>query len=1134
MFITLARGNVDSVLHLPFEFIASGSEVLILDSTRVLDRETDYSINYRQGTVVLASSLFLQLAADALKQNHTLEIRYKFFPFRFQDAYYKRKLVVLKDSTGGDTVRVARAKTGFNVDDIFGQGLQKSGSIVRGFTVGSNRDLSLNSGLRLQLAGKISSDLEVIAALTDESTPIQPEGTTQTLQEFDKVFVEMRGTDFSATLGDFNLDFTGTEFARLSRKLQGAKGTADYRFGFSRGTVTLSGAAPRGKYTTNQFQGIEAVQGPYRLTGRNNERTIIVIAGTEKVYVNGEQQTRGETNAYTIDYSTAEVTFTPRRMITSASRIVVDFEYTDRQYARSLLAGQTSSRVFDENATLTVSYFREADDQDSPIDLVLSDSDRVVLANAGDDQNKAIVSGVTLVDSNGYYIRVDTVENGTPVQFFQYAPGRAARYNVGFSNVGFGKGDYERVRAGEFRWKGTGKGEYLPIRFLPLPQSLELLDLHLAAAPISDLRVSGEFGRSVRDANRFSSVSDNDNAGHALKFAASYAPKNVRIGGVNIGSFDLQIKERFVDSKFVPLDRTNDIEFNRKWGFESAIPGDEEIQEASLRYAPITAVSVSGGYGKITRGDALRSVRNDIAFVLQGEGLPKVDYYLEDIRAKEISQDNSSKWLRQRGKLEYSIWKASPTFRYESEKRNNKSIATMALREGSFDYDLFAPGLTVKDLAGLSLSSDYEWRVDNIFSNGAVVRESKSFTQSYGARLAAWNNLSSSLDVTLREKKFSQHFKMLGKSDIQTVLVRNQTRFTPLNRGVETDLFYEVVTGQASRLERGFVKVTPGSGNYRYLGDLNGNGIADSEEFQETRFDGDYLIITLPTDQLYPVIDLKTSMRVRLSPRLFLNPADGAFQAAASVLSTETYVRVEEKSNEQDLSKIYLLHFSRFQRDSTTIAGATVVTQDVNIMEGEPAFSSRLRFSQRKGLNNFSGGIERSYLRERSIRLRWQLVREIANQIDYINRVDRVSSAVASNRLRDILSNTTAFDLSYRPEQNVELGLKFEVGTSTDKFVTPALDADLNTQSLRLVYAFQGSGQARVEVSREEVLLARNLDTFPFELTGGRVPGKTWLWRAGFDYRVTEFIQATMNYDGRSEGGRPPAHTGRAEVRAFF
>jgi ABC-type arginine transport system ATPase subunit len=185
-------------------------------------------------------------------------------------------------------------------------------------------------------------------------------------------------------------------------------------------------------------------------------------------------------------------------------------------------------------------------------------------------------------------------------------------------------------------------------------------------------------------------------------------------------------------------------------------------------------------------------------------------------------------------------------------------------------------------------------------------------------------------------------------------------------------------------------------------------------------------------------------------------------------------------------------------------------------------------------LTNLSGGIEHAYVRERSIRLRWQLVPEIANQVDYVNRIDRVGGLSASGRLRDILSNGVTFDLSYRPQQNAELGFKIDVSRATDRFQTPELEANLNAQSVRITYAFQGSGQARAELVREEVQLARAVDAFPFELTGGRVSGKTWIWRAAFEYRMTQFLQATMNYEGRAEGGGSPVHTARAEVRAFF
>ncbi len=1124
----------DSVLQLPRQFIIAGSDSLILSNGERLRYRIDYDINYRTGAIRFDSLALARIASDTTFDKR-LTVSYSYLPFRFQDSYYKRTLVAIKDSTGRDSIRVSRPAASFSVDDIFGRNLQKSGSIVRGFTVGSNRDLSLNSGLRLQLAGKIASDLEVVAALTDESTPIQPEGTTQTLQEFDKVFVEMRGTDFAATLGDFNLDLTGTEFANLSRKLQGAKGTADYRLGVSNGSVILSGAVPRGKYTTNQFPGLEGVQGPYRLVGKNNERTIIVIAGTEKVYIDGELQTRGETNDYVIDYSVAEVTFTTRKLITAASRITIDFEYTDRQYSRSLLAGQTNSRFLDNKANFTLTYIREADDQDSPIDFAISDSARLVLQRAGADREKAVLSGVTRVDSNGYYVLVDTVlANGQRAQFYRYAPGQTSQYNVTFSSVGPGRGEYIKQSIGVFVWKGLGGGDYLPIQYLPLPQLQQTVDLNLNVTPVKDLRMTGEWAMSSFDANRFSTIDDENNNGHAFKFTTAFSPKDVHLGDKNIGSFDLQLNERYVNRRFSFVDRVNDIEFNRKWGIDSTTQSNEEIQEASLKYLPESRIVVGGGYGQINRGPDFNSKRVEGSLDVKGEGLPSVQYTVENVRSREAVTDNLSSWFRQRGSIEQSIQGITPSFRYEGENRRISSLDTSSLKVGSLRYDVFAPGLKINDLGPVSLGSELEWRTDNLFNAGSVVRESRSFTQNYGAKLAEWNNLSSSLDVTLREKAYSQTFHALGNSDIKTVLVRSQSRFTPFNHGLESDLFYEVATERSARLERVFVRVPQGTGNYKYLGDLNGNGIADENEFEETRFDGDYVAITLPSEQLYPVIDLKTSARLRLTPRLLLKSDHSFLPDLLSVLSTESYVRVEEKSNIQDLKQIYLLHFSRFQNDSTTIAGSTLFTQDVNILEGSPDVSARLRYSQRTGLNQFTSGNERSYTRERSMRLRLQLVREIANQIDYSNSIDRVSSRQVSNRLRDILSNSIAYDLSYRPEQDVELGIRFELNKSTDRNQTPQLVADLNTQSLRFVYAFQGAGQLRTEASREEIRLSQALAVFPFELTGGRVEGKTWLWSIAFDYRVTQFIQATMNYDGRSEGGRQPVHTARAEVRAFF
>ncbi|NOY06144.1 MAG: hypothetical protein GXO82_05865, partial [Chlorobi bacterium] len=67
-----------------------------------------------------------------------------------------------------------------------------------------------------------------------------------------------------------------------------------------------------------------------------------------------------------------------------------------------------------------------------------------------------------------------------------------------------------------------------------------------------------------------------------------------------------------------------------------------------------------------------------------------------------------------------------------------------------------------------------------------------------------------------------------------------------------------------------------------------------------------------------------------------------------------------------------------------------------------------------------------------------------------------------------------------------------------------------------------------------DIRLANVASTIPFELTDGKFAGKNWSWRLSGDYRITRFLQATLNYFGRSEPGNQVIHTARAEVRAFF
>ena len=270
--------------------------------------------------------------------------------------------------------------------------LRRRGSISRGIVAGNRRDVSIESGLRMELSGEIADGVEVQAVLTDENTPIQPEGTTQRLSDFDRVYVQLDTRRGQARLGDIDLAFTGTEFAPYVRKLQGAAVTARApALGgvFAGGEATVAGATARGLFQSQDLLAVEGVQGPYRLEGRDGERFIIVIAGSERVYLNGLLLTRGEAADYVIDYATGEITFSPRRLVTSESRITVDFEYTTSEFTRTVIGTEAEARLWPRadgtaRARIRGTLLREADGAAFADELGLTEADLDLIAASGD------------------------------------------------------------------------------------------------------------------------------------------------------------------------------------------------------------------------------------------------------------------------------------------------------------------------------------------------------------------------------------------------------------------------------------------------------------------------------------------------------------------------------------------------------------------------------------------------------------------------------------------------------------------------------------------------------------------------------------------------------------------------------
>lgn len=1100
------------------------SEKIYLSGKYLLS--SDYNISYQMGIFSLSPNLNYTII-------DTLVITYKTINLNLKSEYRKRSIVVSYEDSYNDTVRISQnVMQPFSAESIFGRNIQRSGAIIRGFSVGTNRDFQLNSGLRLQLSGKLSDDIEIVAALTDENTPIQPEGNTETLDELDKVFIELRHKNVVGTFGDYELNERSSEFSQITRKLQGLKG--EFNFDNYSGVIAIAGS--RGKFNTNSMRGFDGNQGPYRLSGINNERAIIIIAGSEKVYLDGELLKRGDNNDYVIDYSNAQITFTPKRLITSASRISIDFEYTDQYYKRNFFGTNLSTNIFGNRLKIGLSYYREGDDENNPIDFSFSDEDLTILRNAGGNRDMAVKSGVNLAlpDSlgrpTGIYSRRDTLINQENIIYFLYTPGtKDAIYNVSFSFVGNGQGDYIRESLGRYKFVGKTKGSYLPIIFLPLPQLKQVGNFSISANVVKGILIDFELSGSNWDKNRFSIKDDSMINGYARKFNIEILPREINIAGVSLGKVGLSFKDRFIENKYSTLDRINEIEFDRQYNLPSLNNQDQVLREIKFSLLPFQQLAILSQYGFIKQGESFNSDRILTEFKLGEENKYKIDYSIDFVE----SHNNfvNTKWNRQNAKSFFSYGIIKPGIDFLFENKEDRLIDSLLAT--SLKYIEAIPFIEVTTSSSFDIRASYSVRVESFPLNKVLLKQSDAGTNQIQVNYRGTKEVNSNINFTFRKKRFTEEFKKIGFTDNETILFLSQNRFNFWHGFIQGELFYQAATEQTARLEKVFVKVPKGSGSYIYLGDLNNNGIAEENEFQLTSFDGEYIVVTTPTEELFPVIDLKTNTRWKFNFDRIFNGND-FLSKTLNAFSTETFFRIEEYSKENQTRDIYLLNFSKFLNDSTTVRGSQLFQQDLRLFQNSNSFSIRFRFLQRRNLNQFSGGLERGFYKERGIRIRAQIVKEINNQTEFVNLIDNLDSPVITGRARIVTRNDISTEFSYRPVRNIETGLKIQAGQSRDDKPEKSAIVDINSLTLRINYSITNIGRIRAEIERTELISNSTQVNIPFEITRGNVIGKNYFWRLFFDYRIANYIQTSVSYDARLQGTSRIIHSLRAEARAYF
>ncbi|HNW68408.1 MAG TPA: hypothetical protein PKK66_06125, partial [Bacteroidales bacterium] len=353
---------------------------------------------------------------------------------------------------------------------------------------GNNQNFVLDAHLNLQLSGFLAPDIEILANITDENLPVQPEGNTRVIKDFNKIFIQLKYKNLlTLKAGDIEIPKPQNDyFLCVNRQFLGVEMSVHSQIdSINYVHNVIGGGITKGKYARNNIAPIHGVQGPYKLRGEQNETAIVIIAGSERVYIDGVPLLRGQDNDYIIDYNTGEITFSTKILITSEKRISVTFEYSDRYYSRyNLFTYNEFYHEKNNKLKLNVNFIHEQDIKNQSIQPELDDGQKLFLSHLGDDLMAASYPTAILSTDNSLneilYIKKDTLVNGEIYHsIYEYALSSGdTLYRVTFSYVGANKGNYKlsqtAVNGKVYRWvvpvNGVPQGEYEPTIFLNTPK----------------------------------------------------------------------------------------------------------------------------------------------------------------------------------------------------------------------------------------------------------------------------------------------------------------------------------------------------------------------------------------------------------------------------------------------------------------------------------------------------------------------------------------------------------------------------------------------------------------------------------------------------------------------------------------
>jgi hypothetical protein len=1108
------------------------NDSIIIDSVSI--NSNYFSIKTKANTVIDSTFYKVDFGKATLRfikpiETDSIIINYLKFPEFLTKTYKQLDDTIIVENTDNIQKLYQLSQSNDTKDYIPFDGLTTSGSISRGVTVGNNQNSVLNSELDLQISGKLSDKVSLRASIQDANIPLQESGYSQRLDEFDQVFIELYSDRWNIRAGDIDLQNNDSYFANFSKRVQGLSINAKLGDEDAQTDLFAAGALVRGQFTRSQFTAQEGNQGPYKLQGQNGELFVLIVSGSETVYVNGVTAQRGEDKDYIIDYNAGEIIFNSTFPITSEMRITVDYQYSERNYSRLMAYG--GSRFESKKLNIGVSVFSENDAKNQPLQQNLSDAQVQLLSDAGDDRTQMVAPSEVeeSINENRILYKKELI-NGVEAFLFSNNPDDTL-YRVTFSQVGANQGDYILGSTSAinniYEFAGVLQGNYAPIVQLIAPTKLQIAVVNGNYTPTEKTDLGFEIAASKNDLNLFSNLDDSNNNGFAGKLKVS---QNL-IKNDSLWSLKVFADADFIQKNFKTIERLYNAEFNRDWNLD-----DGSVNPSTINFGNQTLIASGLSLNHPKKGTATYQIEhlgysenfNGNRHVLNTNLMLnkfRIASYSSYLNA--TSNTNSSTFLRSSNRITYSMNKSWLGTKLAIEDNEQKAISTQELTPLSQKFKSYELFFGVGDSTKVFTEIGYKNRVNDSIRNNQLQKVNTSNTYYLKTRLIQNTNTNLSLFANYRTLKSADE----AINDEQSINSRLQFNQKLFNQLVQWNTLFETNSGSLPQQDFTYVEVEPGQGTYTWI-DYNTNVIQELEEFEIAQFQdqGKYIRVLLPNR-----VFIKTHQN-RLSQTLTINPSKWAVsenksQKFWSHFYNQTSYLVDRKLKRDGGS----FNLNPFESGSENQLGLQLNFRNVLFYNrGKQHYTTSYTYLSNKTRNILSIGFIENGLNSHQFNFNHKIAESwLITLQSYFENNESLSENFASKnykfdelrlnpKLSYLFNDNSRFDIFYQyaSKENTIGGLET---LKQQKYGTSFTFSNSQKNSVIGEFNFISNtfnGNSNTPVS--------------YQMLEGLQSGKNFTWSLLAQKKLTAFLDLNLSYFGRKTETSKTIHTGTVQLKAYF